>query len=709
MSNMDPITTEIIKNRLNAIAEEMVATMKRTAGTLIYAEIGDFSCGLFDYRARQVVYGGMCITHNLAIQNLIQTSIKIHGEDPGIFNGDIFMGNDPYLGGGIHAMELGLVSPIFVGDEIVAWSGSIAHQLDIGGMNPGGFCLDATDCFQEGLRLPPVKLYQKGELQRDIWNIHRNNVRLPDKISMELKGQIAANNVAKKRIYELVNKYGVETVQKACEGLIQLSARVTEERIRQIPEGIYQHMDFGEAMGIADGLFPIYCDLMVEDGKLIFDFTRECPPPVPRIINSTKLVVKGMVCSFLLPFLCYDVPWNEGCTYPIQIVTTPNTILDAQPPVPCGDPVVSFRAADAALGALDKALVHSPLKNRMSACWTFTPPITLGTAMGPDGRLIVIPLLESMSGGGGAFSIKDGLDAGSGFLVMKYSMGDVETQESASPILYLTRRFLRDSGGPGRYRGGVCTLVAVIPHKTNGLKFYLTEDHRLVSCHGTMGGYPGASNHWWVGRRIDVSKAIREGLGEPEEVLPKLELLPAHGALEMGPQDAFVFTSGGGGGGFGDPLSRDPEKVARDVLWKFVSVGKAREIYGVVFKPGGLEVDELHTKQEREKLKAQRLPDGRMFTKSIMYPEGYYTVLKETEHGIMSLCGGCHKKLSSIGENWKEKVPHRDLHMDQTGMLIPRDERVVLRQYICPDCGFLLDSEVTLKSLKPLWDFRPIK
>src|SRR4030042_2150725 len=156
MSKVNPITMETIKNRLSAIGQEMVATMVRTAGTPIYAEIKDFSCGLLDWKARQVVYSGLAITHNQAIQNLVQTSIQIHGNDPGIFDGDLFMGNDPHLGGGIHAMELGLACPIFLDGEIVAWAGSIAHQLDIGGMTRGGFCMGATDCFTEGLRFPPV-------------------------------------------------------------------------------------------------------------------------------------------------------------------------------------------------------------------------------------------------------------------------------------------------------------------------------------------------------------------------------------------------------------------------------------------------------------------------------------------------------------------------------------------------------------------------
>ncbi|HUU81678.1 MAG TPA: hydantoinase B/oxoprolinase family protein [Acidobacteriota bacterium] len=708
MSGLSPVTMETIKNRLIAIGREMVSTMVRTAGTPIYAEIKDFSCGLFDYQARQVVYSGMAITHNLAIHNLVQTSILRHGEDPGIFDGDIFIGNDPYLGGGIHAMELGLASPIFVDGEIVAWSGSIAHQLDIGGMNPGGFCMDAIDCFQEGLRLPPVKLYQKGELQRDIWDIHRNNVRLPEKISMELKGQIAANNVAKKRLKELVEKFGVETFRRACDALIDLSAKVTEDRIRQIPEGVYEHVDFAEVEGIGDGLFTIHCDLTVNDGKLTFDFTRDCPPQIPKFVNSTKLVVKGMVCSFIMPLLCYDVPWNEGCTYPIRIVTMPGTILDAQPPAPCSCPHVSFRAADAALGALNKALVHSPLKDRMFACWTSSPPVALGIAPDPTGRHpIPIPLLEGMAGGGGAFGMQDGLDVGASISIMEYSMGDVETQENAYPIIYLTRRFLRDSGGPGRYRGGVGSLMALAPHKTIGLKLFLVEDRRLIPSHGCLGGYPGASNCWWVGRNMDISKAIREGLGDPEQVLPKLEIVPPIATVDVGPEDVFVLASSGGGG-FGDPLNRDPVKVARDVRWSFVSPQKAREIYGVVFEPKTWEVNEEQTKLERDKIRGGRAPNAFNVKSDSVLSDNDYVILEHSKAGISYSCARCQQRLSSLDENWKLIIGHEDMRMDAMGMRIPGDERVLLRQYFCPSCGHLLDSEVTISTSGPLWDFRPI-
>ena len=709
MAEINPITLETIKSRLIAIGREMVATMVRTAGTPIYSEIKDFSCGLFDYKARQVTYSGMAVFHNLAIQNLVQYSIRMHGDDPGIFDGDMFMGNDPYIGGGVHAMELGVASPIFADGEIVAWSGSIAHQLDIGGMNPGGFCKDATDCYQEGLRLPPVKIYSEGKLQKDIWNIHRNNVRLPDKISMELKGQIAANNVAKKRILELVDKFGVQTFRDTCDALIELSHRVTEERIRQIPEGVYEYVDFAEAEGVNGGLFKIHCELTVRDGKLTFDFTRDCPPQLRYLINSTQLVVRGMISSFLFPLLCYDVPWNEGCTYPIQVITTPGTILDCQRPAPCSSPHASFHAADAALGALNKALVHSPLKGRIFAGWSSSPPVTIGVAPGvAGGPPIFVPLLEGISGGGGAFSFKDGLDTAALMVVMEYSMGDVETSENAYPVLYLTRRFLRDSGGAGRYRGGVGSLTAIVPYKTAGINFFLVEDHRLVPIHGSMGGYPGGSHHFWVGKQIERSRALCEGMGELEEILPQLKLVPPITVLSIDSEDVIFFTSSGGGG-YGDPLNRDSKKVTRDVLWRFVSIEKARELYGVVFKPGTLEVDVEQTKLERDKIRSKRTSRGVKAESNVAQFDGDYIILEKSKEGTIQLCSRCRRPFSSLNENWKEKVPHKDLRMDETGMLIPGDERVVLRQYFCPDCKLLLDSEVTLRSLPPLWDFRPIK
>jgi N-methylhydantoinase B len=707
MGSVNPITMETIKNRLVAIGREMVSTMARTAGTPIYAEIKDFSCGLFDYKARQVVYSGMAITHNLAIQNLVQTTIRLHGDDPGISEGDVFMGNDPYLGGGIHAQELGLVSPIFLDDEIIAWSGSIAHQLDIGGMNPGGFCMDAVDCFQEGIRFPPVRLYHKGELQKDIWNIHRNNVRLPEKISMELKGQVAANHVAKMRITEMVRKLGAETFRDITDALIKLSERVTEERIRQIPAGVYEHMDFGEVEGLGDGLLRIHCDLIVKDGKLIFDFTKDCPQQLQKFINSTKLVVKGMVCSYIMPMLCHDVPWNEGCTYPVEIVTTPGTVLDAQPPAPSGCPHISFRAADAALGALNKALYHSPLRDRITSCWTSSPPVILGMAMGPgDGRPIFVPVLEGMSGGGGAFSSKDGLDVGASLSIMEYSMGDVETQENAYPVLYLTRRILRDSGGPGRFRGGAGSLVALVPHKTGGIRFFLVEDRRLVPPHGSFGGYPGASNFWFVGRQLDLSAVLRQGSIEPDYVLAEMELLKPIGIVDLGPRDVFLFSSNGGGG-YGDPLNRDPRKVARDVKWGFVSRRKAQQIYGVAFGHGTVEIDEEQTRGMRRNIREGRLPQGMIPKRDAVSLGGDYISLKETDRGVIQYCSNCGEELGSFKENWKESVDHKDLNMNQTGVFIPGDERVVLREYICRYCGHILDREVTLRALGPVWDFKP--
>jgi len=507
----------------------------------------------------------------------------------------------------------------------------------------------------------------------------------------------------------LVDKFGVVTFRDTCDALIELSARVTEERIRQIPEGIYEHMDFAEVEGVDGGLFPIHCGLTVKDGRLIFDFTRECQPQLPKFVNSTKLVVTGMVCSFLMPMLCNDVPWNEGCTYPIEIVTTPGSILDAQPPAPCSCPHVSFRAADAALGALNKALIHSPLKDRMFACWTSSPPVSMGMAPDPAGRYsIPVPFLEGMSGGGGAFSMKDGLDVGASISIMEYSMGDVETQENAYPILYLTRRFLRDSGGPGRYRGGVGSLVAIVPYKASGLKIFLVEDRRLIPSHGCVGGYPGASNCWWLGREMEKSKAISEGMGDSEEVLSQLEIVPPIATVDLGPEDIFAITSSGGGG-FGDPLNRDSEKVARDVRWGFVSRQKAETIYGIVFEPGTLEVDEEQTRELKQKIRVGRTSNGNKVRSTGIRQESEYVILKAEGERIKNFCSRCGRTLSSHGVQWKDEVINKELRLDKIGMRIPGDDRIVLRQYICPDCGLLLECEVTLGRLEPFNDFGPIK
>jgi len=279
-----------------------------------------------------------------------------------------------------------------------------------------------------------------------------------------------------------------------------------------------------------------------------------------------------------------------------------------------------------------------------------------------------VPLLEGISGGGGAFSFKDGLDTAALMIVMEYSMGDVETSENAYPVFYLTRRFFRDSGGAGRYRGGVGSLTAVAPYKTAGMNFFLVEDHRLVPIHGSMGGYPGGSHHFWVGKQIERSKALCEGIGELEEILPQLKLVSPITVLSIDSEDVIFFTSSGGGG-YGDPLNRDSKNVTRDVLWKFVSIEKARELYGVVFKPGTLEVDAEQTKLERDKIRSKRMSRGVKTESIVAQFDGDYIILEKSKEGTIQLCSRCRRPFSSLNENWKEKVPHKDLRMDETACL----------------------------------------
>jgi N-methylhydantoinase B len=281
---------------------------------------------------------------------------------------------------------------------------------------------------------------------------------------------------------------------------------------------------------------------------------------------------------------------------------------------------------------------------------------------------------------------------------MDYSMGDVETQENAYPILYLTRRFMKDSGGAGRYRGGVGSLVAIVPYGTPGMRMILVEDRRLIPTHGCVGGYPGGSNQWWVGRNIDVPKAISQGFGDPEKILPTLEMVPPITTLDMGSHDMFVLASCGGGG-FGDPVNRDPQKVATDVKWGFVSLEKARRLYGVVLDPPTYAVNVVQTLEERNRIRRSRGANVEVQDAPHKWLDSDYTVLREFDKGVAVLCARCLRVLSDGQQDWQAKVFRQDLFMDQTGMPIPTDERVVLRQYICTNCGAILDSEVTLRTM----------
>jgi N-methylhydantoinase B len=301
---MDPITFSIIRHRLYRIVEEAVITLKHVSGSAITNEGHDLMVSLYKADGT-LLLGGVGFLHHLTSAAEACKSI-IRRFDGSIFEGDIFLLNDPFTAA-LHTSDIYLVSPIHHDGELIAWSACFVHVYDIGAMNPGGFAPDAQDVFSEGFSSPGLKLVERGEMRQDIWDTLLNMVRGPEMVALDLRSMIACNNVAKERTLALVEKYGVETFEEASGTLIEQSEASLRARLRELPDGRWQARQYFDVKG---EIYKVLLTMTKKDDELVFDFTGSSPQS-KYAVNCTKWASLGGLFAPLFPLLCYDITWNE--------------------------------------------------------------------------------------------------------------------------------------------------------------------------------------------------------------------------------------------------------------------------------------------------------------------------------------------------------------------------------------------------------------
>ncbi|MBI5446554.1 MAG: hydantoinase B/oxoprolinase family protein [Deltaproteobacteria bacterium] len=602
---IDPITLEVIKNRIKCIADEMFLIVKKTAASPLYTESNDYSLGLFDGNRKFIQLGGTAVFHFVSLKSIVDEAVNLLGEDPGIDEGDMIMANDAYGAGGIHSLDLGIVSPVFYKGKVVAWTGSVAQQMDIGGMTPGGFNLEAVECYQEGLRFPPMKLYEKGKLRKDLWNFYLANIRLPEKQAIDMKGQVSANKVAGQRVQELCDEFGPETFQEACDVLLDLTETELRSRIRALPDGVYESVDYEEHDGRSHRFLKVQCGLTVQGDELKFDFSGTCPQ-LPGPVNLTKVGLSAMIYAGLIPSLGWGIPWNDGVTRPVTVTAPEGCVVNACVPAPVSMPFTGFRALEAAMRCINKALEHSDFHERANAAWQGMWPIIVGYGLDQYGNPALIPWMDGGIGGQGAFPGRDGVDNSGMIMAMNVHVCDVEWSETYYPFLFLERKVRRDSEGAGEYRGGAGVEIAAMAYDTPRLDFVNLNTRKYLAGYTLAGGYPGGQHLQLLKHGTNVSERMKTDLPSWEDLPQPAEEVGTKSRFSLLPGDVFYYT-GGGGSGVGDPIDREPSKVSEDVRWEYVSLEKAYDVYGVALDPDTLEVDLEQTRARRDEIRRERL------------------------------------------------------------------------------------------------------
>ncbi len=718
----DLITFEVLRHRLWQINDEQGRSIINVSGSPVASEVNDFNVGLADAQGNLICLGPYNLFHVSSNGLMIRNALKVLGEKH-IGEGDVYICNDPWMGA-VHHSDVCFIAPVHYRGELVAWASSTIHQVDIGGTARGSWNPLARDTFQEAPRYRFLKVVRGGEVQPEVVETYLTNSRMPHLLELDLRAQIAAANVAKERLGLLFSKYGMDTVRTVMADMLSYTEYLLRRKLRGIPDGRWYAEDYLDHSGHQDKIHAIRLNLRKQDTSLQFDFTGT-DPQSDGPINSTFGGLLGGLFTALATFICNDIPWNDGALRPIQIISEPGTINNAAFPAPCGMGTISgcLHTGDACSSAIAKMLSCSQTwRKNLMAVWNGSAFVFNVFGKNQYGEPFGTMMVNSHMGGGGARYFADGHDNSGSLSVPRASVTNVESAEAIYPILYLFRRRATDSGGAGRFRGGVSGENAITPYQTERIDFVVsTLGSNQSNSAGIGGGYPGGGAQPLLKRGTEIIDRMAAGfIPSRWEDLPGEEVvLPAKEFFTLLPGDVFNGVPHGGGG-FGDPLERDPERVQEDVLQGLVSFDYALRTYGVVLDPVTTNVRTTETHARRDEIRRERLAAGGRGPTFRPVPEGWRELrasgvrLGETlrvRNGEI-LCARCEEKIASFGSNPKKGTLQVRRNLGQISPWIARrwagvSPDFLFVEYVCPGCGYLIDAaQRRVGEIEPWDDYR---
>lgn len=580
--SIDPITLSVIQSGLQQVCDEMDLTFSRAAFSPVIAEANDRSDGIYSAEDGSLIAqgaGGLPVfvgTMQYSTRTLIEmiASGKAAAPKPG----DIYIVNDPYLGG-THLMDVRFAMPVYRNGEIFCWLSNTGHWPDTGGAVPGGFSASATSVEQEGLRLPPVRLFKEGKLDTEIYAIICSNIRVSEQRIGDVKAQAAALLVGQERLVRILERYGDDTVSQAISELRRRAAEQMRANIRLIPEGTYRSVAYIDSDGVVNEPLEIRLSITATGDELSFDFegsSKPCAGPMNSVLATTLSSVY-LAMRHIFP----DVPISAGAFEPLKVKTPDGTFLDAHYPRPVSGCAaeVSQRIAEAVFAALVEALPDRVTASPAGSSGNFA----LGGHDPERGRGYV---MYQISGGGyGGNSDHDGLANGCSTIGISKAP-PVEIMEQQFPVLYHRYALREGSGGAGKHRGGF-GLDYEIELRRGAATASFVMDHGRFGPQGALGGSDGRTNSVTVWR--DGEAMTPEHLSKAQDI-----------ALKPGDR---VRVGTPGGGGYGDPLTRDPQAVVEDVRLGRYTSAEALDLFGVVLK-ADCQSDTTATERARASRKA---------------------------------------------------------------------------------------------------------
>lgn len=570
---VDAVTVEIVGNLLLSVAEEMGFAIIRSAYSTNIKERRDISTAVFDPAGNMVAQAEHVPMHLGSLLGIV-AEVYRHFEPSQIGDGDMFIGNDPYNGGGTHLPDITVVAPTFAGGKLIGWVANLAHHSDVGGKVPGSTSGDAVSIFQEGTKIPLVRICEAGALREDIVAIIMANSRIPGERAGDLQAQVAANRVGMRRLVEAHQRYG-DTLLESMRQLQDYAERKLRAGIAALPDGVYSFADYMDDAGVnhPDPL-KIAVRIEIRGDRMILDFNGT-DKQVEGPINVTYNGLAATVFYALKALIDPSVPSNAGIYRAFEVVCESGLLINAENPAPVGERIDTCqRVADVIFGALAPAVPE-----RVIACCNSSVTSAIFSAADPDDKSRFFVYLEVVAGGSGASKHADGLSGVQTHMTNTSNL-PVEALETEFPLVTVRRYQLRpDSGGGGRYRGGL-GIAREYEALFDGILYTGLGDRQRFAPWGLEGGREGLGGAYYL-ERTD---------GSNERLPSKCTDIP----LKKGD---VVSVQTPGSGGYGDPLTRDPAAILNDVAEGWVSLDAAREVYGVAIERGA--VDEAETERLR--------------------------------------------------------------------------------------------------------------
>ena len=570
--NTDPITLELFRNALSSIADEMAVTICRTTYSGVLRDNMDFSTAFTDGQGRLVAQGLTIPLHLGSIPTALESVIRTY--DNNMNPGDVFIINDPYAGG-MHLPDIFVFTPIFSHGERIAFAATICHHADVGGRVPGSNASDSTEIFQEGVRIPPLKLYDQGVPNDTLWKLLETNVRLPVQVFGDLRAQLAACSIAEDQFIELVGEYGIEETRHYMSEVTNYAERLTRAAISELPDGKWSFEDFIDDDGIDRGqLIRLHCTVTKTGDTIKVDWDGTSNQ-VKGAINCTLSFTKAVSYAAIRSVLPGDIPTNDGMFRVIEVNAPKGSILNMIPPAACAARgLTGFRMGDCLFGALAMMLPDQVF----AASDGGNTGVSIG---GYDESLKPFIFVDFACGSWGGRPWADGVQGNSNMFA-NMACQSIEVIEAEQPLQVSEYEFLPDRAGPGKFRGGApyCREYRFVEKDA---VLQVRSDRRSVLPYGLYGGQPGRPSN--------------------NILNPGPEALPLDSKLTMNIKYGDVFRHElAGGGGWGNPLERSIDKVVLDVRDGYVSLEGAKRDYGVCIDHETGLADEEKTKLVRSEM-----------------------------------------------------------------------------------------------------------